>query len=277
MRDVGRVPERLEGRPQHGVVEGPVADRAGDHLTLPERRICTASEVPPISALRACANEAPGAARFLLGHLADVEPRDQQHEPDHERGDGGRHRGQPQRLLRARRRPSAISVPTTTTATKFTELLIRKKATERRAMRSAGMPPSCRIHAPSARPARAAGGHDRSHRERRPRDLAARAPRHVAAEDRPEHQHVGDAGQQLEHHRQRDPGRVRAGELVAHLAEARREDDDQDRPPRATAMTCSVRRASRRRSNSRGIVTGARPGHGPCAERWALRCAHLRA
>ena len=45
-----------------------------------------------------------------------------------------------------------MSVPSTATATKLTELLIRKKATERRAMRSAGIPPRCRIHAPSARP-----------------------------------------------------------------------------------------------------------------------------
>ena len=93
----------------------------------------------------------------------------------------------------ARRLRAASSVPITATATKLTELLIRKKATERRAMRSAGMPPSCRIQAPSARPAGAAGGHDRAHRERRPADLPARPPRHVTAEDRPEHQHVGGA------------------------------------------------------------------------------------
>ena len=45
-----------------------------------------------------------------------------------------------------------MSVPSTATATKLTELLIRKKATERRAIRSAGMPPSRRIQAPSASP-----------------------------------------------------------------------------------------------------------------------------
>jgi hypothetical protein len=48
--------------------------------------------------------------------------------------------------------PDAISVPSTATATKLTELLMRKNATERRAMRSTGIPPRCRIHAPSARP-----------------------------------------------------------------------------------------------------------------------------
>src|SRR4051795_9601143 len=48
--------------------------------------------------------------------------------------------------------PSAISVPTTATATKFTELLMRKNATDRRATFPAGIPPCVRIHAPSARP-----------------------------------------------------------------------------------------------------------------------------
>ena len=43
-------------------------------------------------------------------------------------------------------------MPSTATATKFTELLIRKNATERLAIRSAGMPPRLRIQAPSARP-----------------------------------------------------------------------------------------------------------------------------
>ena len=43
-------------------------------------------------------------------------------------------------------------MPRTATATKLTELLIRKKATERRAIRSAGIWRRLRIHAPSARP-----------------------------------------------------------------------------------------------------------------------------
>ena len=43
-------------------------------------------------------------------------------------------------------------MPSTATAMKFTELLMRKKATERLAIRCAGMPPSRRIQAPSARP-----------------------------------------------------------------------------------------------------------------------------
>ena len=45
-----------------------------------------------------------------------------------------------------------MTVPSTATAMKFTELLIMKNATERRAITSPGMPPSLRIHAPSARP-----------------------------------------------------------------------------------------------------------------------------
>ena len=48
--------------------------------------------------------------------------------------------------------PTASSVPKTATAAKLTELLSRKKATDRRAIWSAGMPPSCRIQPPNARP-----------------------------------------------------------------------------------------------------------------------------
>src|SRR3954469_995954 len=48
--------------------------------------------------------------------------------------------------------PSAMSVPMAATATKFTELLMRKNATDRRAILSAGIPARLRIHAPSARP-----------------------------------------------------------------------------------------------------------------------------
>ena len=49
-------------------------------------------------------------------------------------------------------RPSAITVPSNATATKLTELLIRKKATDRRAIRSPPIPPLCSTHAPSASP-----------------------------------------------------------------------------------------------------------------------------
>src|SRR4051794_9481493 len=45
-----------------------------------------------------------------------------------------------------------MSVPMAATATKFTELLMRKNATDRRAILSAGIPARLRIHAPSARP-----------------------------------------------------------------------------------------------------------------------------
>ena len=48
--------------------------------------------------------------------------------------------------------PVARIRPNAATAKKLTELLMRKKATERRAMRSASIPRRCRIHAPRARP-----------------------------------------------------------------------------------------------------------------------------
>jgi hypothetical protein len=49
--------------------------------------------------------------------------------------------------------PSAISVPRTATATKFTEDLMSRNATERRAIWSAGIPPRRSTQAPSATPA----------------------------------------------------------------------------------------------------------------------------
>ena len=48
--------------------------------------------------------------------------------------------------------PTANRVPITTTAAKFTLLLRRKNATERRAIWSPAIPPRRRIQAPSARP-----------------------------------------------------------------------------------------------------------------------------
>ena len=50
-------------------------------------------------------------------------------------------------------RPIAITVPRTATATKFTDDLISRNATERRAILSAGIPPRRSTHAPSATPA----------------------------------------------------------------------------------------------------------------------------
>ena len=48
--------------------------------------------------------------------------------------------------------PTAISVPMTATATKLTELLISRNATERRAILSSSIPSRCRIQAPNASP-----------------------------------------------------------------------------------------------------------------------------
>ena len=48
--------------------------------------------------------------------------------------------------------PTASAAPITATARKLTPLLIRKKATDRRAMRGPSMPPRWRIHAPRASP-----------------------------------------------------------------------------------------------------------------------------
>jgi hypothetical protein len=96
--------------------------------------------------------------------------------------------------------------PSTATARKLTELLMRKKATE---------------------PAGAAGRHERAHADLGEPDLQARAPRHARAEDGPEHEHVRARRQGLEHEAEHEPARARVGEVVADLAQAGREGDDE--------------------------------------------------
>src|SRR5919107_1565062 len=121
-------------------------------------------------------------------------------------------------------RPAAMIAPITATATKLTELLMRKNATERRATLSAGMPEDPRAEREAAR---AAGRHERPDGQLRPADVPARPPRRRLAEHGPEHEHVRDARQRLEHHRDRDPFRVGGAKAVADRAEAGREGGDQ--------------------------------------------------
>ena len=149
----GRVAERVERRPQHGVVPGPVADR--------RRAITSLSrDAQDLHRLRGARRPAPARAR--RAPTGAPARRARARSPGRAAGSAARARS---RAIAAAagsavshsdwcgpRMPSAISVPSTATATKLTELLIRKNATERRAIRSAGMPPSCRIQAPSARP-----------------------------------------------------------------------------------------------------------------------------
>ena len=130
-------------------------------------------------------------------------------------------------------RPRARAVPSTATATKFTELLMRKKATERLAIRSAGIPPSRRIQAPRARPPAPLAGTIEPGGELGQADLPARPPRHVLAEDGPEQQHVGHARHGLECDGQRDPLRLGLGQQVADLAEPGREQQHEADRPRA--------------------------------------------
>ena len=83
---------------------------------------------------------------------------------------------------------------------------------------------------PEGEAADAARRHDRPHGQLRPAELPGRAYRHVTAEDRPEHDHVGHARQPLERHGQHEPSRAGGleevvlalevvGDLDAQLAE----------------------------------------------------------
>ena len=141
----------------------------------PERRICPASAAPSTIACRVAltprrSREAsgpgrpPGPRRGIAATAAIGAP-----------PGGRRQRGQPERLI-GPDEPSAIAAPSTATATKLTPLLIRKKATERRAIRSPLHAAAVQHPRAEGQPAGAAGGDQRAHRELRPPDLPAPPP-----------------------------------------------------------------------------------------------------
>ena len=153
-RDRRRGADGVERRPQHRVVPGPVADRADDHDRVARAHdLRPPRAVPSDHAWRAPTATPADAARRRGGASA---PRPSRGSSEHARDDGDATAPRAARSAAAsgagRRARPPSACPMTATATKFTELLIRKNATERRAIRSAGMPPRCRIQAPSARP-----------------------------------------------------------------------------------------------------------------------------
>ena len=76
-----------------------------------------------------------------------------------------------------------------------------------------------------------AGGNDRAHRQLGAGDLPGAPHRHPAAEDRREHEHVGAERERLEGDGDPEPARLRVAEPVADLAQAGRQQDDQDEHP----------------------------------------------
>ena len=162
--------------------------------------------------------------------------------------------------------PSAIDVPITATAAKLTELLIRKNATDRRAMRSVGMPPACRIQPPSASPA---------------------APLAGTIEPIPSVDHaisqlvrngmwLQKIGRNIRTYEMPDinsrptPSAIQAGLAPSSLARTSPSPGARKTMSTSTprmAITWSARRASSRGSNSRGITTGAGPDTGRAVNR----------
>ena len=160
-----------------------------------------------------------GAAIEGLPHLAHdlagfaVAPAGDTASPSPSRGTS-EHRADDEQRASARAAPSAtgrdpgraarppLAVPSTATATKFTELLIRKNATERLAIRSAGMLGLVQDPSAERQPTCAARGKiDPAPSSDRPISWRVRAM--CSAEDRPEHQDVGHARERLERHGQR--------------------------------------------------------------------------
>ena len=196
----------MERRPQHGVVEGPVADRPGDH-----------PEVAPaqdLDGLGGAVDQRPREAAMSLRRSGCVLGR-----IAHRGRSGGSRTTAAITSDRHAAAGSAVSHreqidpdeaerherPMTATATKLTELLIRKKATERRAIRSAVHAAPVQDPGAEGEPAGAAGGHEGAHRQLRAADLPAAPPAQAAAEDRREHDDVGGEGESLEQRRDRQP------------------------------------------------------------------------
>ena len=134
-----------------------------------------------------------GPCRRPPGIGARAEARDGGDERDRRRGQRGGQRGQPQRLVGT---PKTITAPSTATATKLTDALDQEERD--RAARDPSPPASRRASAPRRRaPARRRRWPGRSSRRRARSQAISQLvrQRHRAAEDRPEHQHVGSAGQ----------------------------------------------------------------------------------
>jgi hypothetical protein len=229
----------VEGRPQNGVVPGPVADCG----RRSRARFATALSAP----LRPCRPPAPCVPR--ASPCAAVRRRPRRGPPTPSRGTtstaaiaisapaAGTAVNQGDRSGPST--PTAITVPSTATAMKLTELLDQKEG-----HRAAGDP--LPAHAaltqdPGAQgeATGAAGRHDRAGAKLRQADLPAGAPRHAVAEDGREQQHVRHTRHGLERHGQRHPLRPGLAQQVADLPEPRgerqHETDHREQPRRSRA------------------------------------------
>ena len=258
----GESAEGVEGRPEHRVVERPVADRPGDHARVARAQDLSASPVPSISARRAAAT--PRRRRDASG-------------PGRGPGRGGESR--PPRRSPASRAPPGSAVSQSDRSGPSAE---RHRRPEHRdgdevdaaldqeeGDRAAGDP--------RRRPCRPGAGSRRRARGRRRRSPGTSEP--IASSEPPICQlrrqpspvqkigpnmtHVGGEGKALEHGREREPAGVGAGEQVAHLAEARGEQDDRhqdaergdrlQRPPPQGAGLKLARQLLRRGRRNRDV------------------------
>ena len=243
---------RPERSPTERVVPGPIAESPDQ-----EQRIAAADQLDRLPGPLISASRAENRARRSTRHR-EVEA-------------GPGRAAAPQRLLRsaapppppARRsaRATALARPARSpsasenaTATKFTELLMRRRP--RTGARSAR--PACRPRAGSRRPARALRLRLPARSSRPPattRRSPARAPRHVATGHRAEHQDI-DTPERNSNSRRSQPGRV--APVTAHAPGRARE-----RAPRSGHGREQCEHGDRPKPSRRGWNSPAsRPGRG---------------
>ena len=192
---------------------------------FPERRICRASVVPSIAARRVAASPRRRRESLRACGAAWAEAGNRRHGDDRQGRHHRREGGQPEREL-------------------WTEQAERHRRSQHRdgeevdaaldqeeRDRPAGDPLA--VHAaavkhprPECQPAGAAGRNERPHRQLRPADLPASPPGQPGAEDRPEHDQVGNEREALEERCKDQPARVPSGQLVAYLTKPWSQQED---------------------------------------------------
>ena len=218
--------EGVEGRPEHRVVEGPVAERPRQHAA-----ISRAHDLQPLGGAvdhRATRRAEPAAqARGVrAGRAAGPESGDRNHRAEHERCQRRREGGQPERQLGPD--PERHHRSDYGDGEEVDAALDQEEGD--RPTRDALAVHASAVQHPGAerQPAGPAGGDQRAHRQLRATDLPASPPAQPGAEDRPEHDHVGREREGLEDHCQSQPAGLRVRQAIADLAQPRGEQEDRN-------------------------------------------------
>ena len=220
----------MQGGPEHGVVEGPVADRAGDHPEVARPQDAKRLRDAVDDRRSRGAEPAPHLGRVRVWRVARAETGEGDDQRQGERRECRRERGQPQRQV-GPGEPERHHGADHGDGDEVHPALDQEEGD--RAPRDPLAVHAGTVQDPGAegQPGRAAGRHEGAHRELRAADLPTAPPAEAGAEDGAEHDDVGDEGEALEHRRHRQPDRVGMRERLARLAQPRRQEHDRHQDP----------------------------------------------